>query len=160
MQKHVNLVDLVKSFPTNIFLQNLASIQQRTSPLKFAHLAKKSEKSSISNLKTRAGTRSTTDRTPPAVTGQERSRIFRDLQLAWMRCAIFLKSLSRISRYETSIAKNVENKSPRPHLFLHAAETQLKRNISTGKQLATMRPTESSSMSAPNEGWFIFQHAT
>ena len=29
VQKHVNLVDLVKSFPTNIFLQNLASIQQR-----------------------------------------------------------------------------------------------------------------------------------
>ena len=35
MQKHVNLVDLVKSFPTNIYLQNLASIQKRTSPLKF-----------------------------------------------------------------------------------------------------------------------------
>ena len=26
MQKHVNLVDLVKSFPTNIFLQNFLSI--------------------------------------------------------------------------------------------------------------------------------------
>ena len=26
MQKHVNLVDLVKSFPTNIYLQNLASM--------------------------------------------------------------------------------------------------------------------------------------
>ena len=36
MQKHVNLVDLVKSFPTNIYLQNLASIQKRTSPVKFA----------------------------------------------------------------------------------------------------------------------------
>ena len=55
MQKHVNLVDLVKSFPTNILLQNLASIQQRTSPLKFAHLAEKSEKNSISNLSTKAG---------------------------------------------------------------------------------------------------------
>ena len=44
MQKHVNLVDLVKSFPTNILLQNLASIQKRTSPLKFAHLAEKSER--------------------------------------------------------------------------------------------------------------------
>ena len=32
MQKHANLVDLVKSFPTKIFLQNLASIQKRTSP--------------------------------------------------------------------------------------------------------------------------------
>ena len=53
VQKHVNLVDLVKSFPTNIFLQNLASIQQRTSLLKFAHLAEKSEKDSISNLSTK-----------------------------------------------------------------------------------------------------------
>ena len=42
MQKHVNLVDLVKSFPTNIYLQSLASIQKRTSPVKFAHLAEKS----------------------------------------------------------------------------------------------------------------------
>ena len=64
MQKHVNLVDLVKSFPiffskqiaipTNIFLQNLASIQKRTSPIKFAHLAEKSEKGSTSNLSTKA----------------------------------------------------------------------------------------------------------
>ena len=53
MQKHVNLVDLVKSFPTNIFLQNLASIQKRTNPIKFAHLAEKSEKGSISNLSTK-----------------------------------------------------------------------------------------------------------
>ena len=53
MQKHVNLVDLVKSFPTNIFLQKLASIQKRTSPLKFAHLAEKSENGSISNLSTK-----------------------------------------------------------------------------------------------------------
>ena len=34
VQKHVNLVDLVKSFPTNIFLQNLVSIQPITSPIK------------------------------------------------------------------------------------------------------------------------------
>ena len=53
MQKHVNLVDLVKSFPTNIYLQNLASIQKRTSPAKFAHLAEKSGKGSISNLSTK-----------------------------------------------------------------------------------------------------------
>ena len=53
VQKHVNLVDLVKSFPTNIFLQNLASIQKRTSPIKFAHLAERSEKGSISNLSTK-----------------------------------------------------------------------------------------------------------
>ena len=56
MQKHVNLVDLVKSFPTNIFLQNLASIQKRTSPIKFAHLAEKSENGSISNLSTKLPT--------------------------------------------------------------------------------------------------------
>ena len=53
MQKHVNLVDLVKSFPTNIYLQNLASIQKRTSPVTFAHLAEKSGKGSISNLSTK-----------------------------------------------------------------------------------------------------------
>ena len=34
MQKYVNLVDFVKSFPTNIFLQKSASIQPRTSPSK------------------------------------------------------------------------------------------------------------------------------
>ena len=55
MQKHVNLVDLVKSFPTNIYLQNLASIQKRTSPVKFAHLAEKSGKGSISSLSTKVG---------------------------------------------------------------------------------------------------------
>ena len=60
MQKHVNLVDLVKSFPTNIFLQNLASIQQRTSPVKFAHLVEKSEKGSISNPSTKRGTAGST----------------------------------------------------------------------------------------------------
>ena len=54
MQKHVNLVDLVKSFPTNIYLQNLASIQKRTSHVKFAHLAEKSGNGSISNLSTKA----------------------------------------------------------------------------------------------------------
>ena len=56
MQKHVNIVDLVKSFHTNIFLQNLASIQKRTSPAKFAHLAEKSENGSISNLSTKRET--------------------------------------------------------------------------------------------------------
>ena len=53
MQKHVNLVDLVRSFPTNIFLQDLALIQKRTSLIKFDHLADKSEKGSISNLSTK-----------------------------------------------------------------------------------------------------------
>ena len=37
----------------SIYLQNLASIQKRTSPIKFAHLAEKSEKGSISNLSTK-----------------------------------------------------------------------------------------------------------
>ena len=50
VQNHVNLVDLVKSFPTTILLQNLASIQKRTSPVKFAHLAEKTENGSVSNL--------------------------------------------------------------------------------------------------------------
>ena len=54
MQKHVNLVDLVTSFPTHISLQNLASIQKRTSPGKFDHLAEKSDKGSTSNLSTKA----------------------------------------------------------------------------------------------------------
>ena len=54
MQKHVNLVDLVKSFPTYIYLQNLASIQKRTSLRKFVHLAEKSEKGLLSNLSTKA----------------------------------------------------------------------------------------------------------
>ena len=53
MQKHVNLVDLVKSFPTNIYLQNLASIQKRTSLVKFAHLAETSANGSVSNLSTK-----------------------------------------------------------------------------------------------------------
>ena len=56
MQKHVNLVDLVKSFPTTIYLQNLASIQKRTSLVKFAHLAEKSGEGSISNLSTKVQT--------------------------------------------------------------------------------------------------------
>ena len=55
MQKHVNLVDLVKSFPTNIYLQKLASIQMRTNSVKFAHLAEKSGKGSTPNLSTKVG---------------------------------------------------------------------------------------------------------
>ena len=53
VQKHVNLVDLVKGFPTNIYLQNLASIQKRTSLSKFAHFAEKSGNGSTSNLSTK-----------------------------------------------------------------------------------------------------------
>ena len=57
MQKHANLVDLVKSFPTHIFniilLQILASIQKRTSPLKF--FGRDRSSGSISNLSTTSG---------------------------------------------------------------------------------------------------------
>ena len=35
MQEYIHLVDLVKSFPTSIYLQNSASIQSRTSLSKF-----------------------------------------------------------------------------------------------------------------------------
>ena len=74
MQRHVNLVDLVKSFPTNIFLQNLASIQKRTSPVKFAHLAEKSGTGSISNLSTKVAsepwsTRFSSSPLPPTSVG-------------------------------------------------------------------------------------------
>ena len=55
MQKSANLEDLVKSFPMNIFLQYLTSIQKRTSPMKFAHLAENSEEGSIPNLSTKVG---------------------------------------------------------------------------------------------------------
>ena len=43
MQKHVNILDLVKSFPTSIYLQNLASMQPRTSLWKFGNLDGNSE---------------------------------------------------------------------------------------------------------------------
>ena len=61
MQKDVNLVDLVKSFPTSIYMQKSASIQARTSPIKFAHLAEKSEKGSIANLSTKVPGRTRAD---------------------------------------------------------------------------------------------------
>ena len=38
VQKYANLVDRVKSFPTSIYLQKLASIQPRTSLWKFIYL--------------------------------------------------------------------------------------------------------------------------
>ena len=56
VQRIGNLVDLEKRCNMTIWLQHFASIQPRTSPLKFDHLAEKSEKDSVSNLapKTRA----------------------------------------------------------------------------------------------------------
>ena len=89
MQKHVHLVDLVKSFPTNIFLQNLASIQRRTSSIKFAHLAEKSEKASVSNLSTK---RRAFLLTPAATAARVRFRGFLRL----------LEQLRRLHRIEES----------------------------------------------------------
>ena len=75
MQKHVNLVDLVKSFPTTIYLQNLASIQKRTNPIKFAHLADKSGKGSTSNLSTKCRARKRSCRgTGPGILGPDPGR--------------------------------------------------------------------------------------
>ena len=73
MQKHVNLVDLVMSFPTDILLQNLASIQKRTSPIKFANLAEKSENGSISNLSTKIRTESFASRRSSSSTSAAKS---------------------------------------------------------------------------------------
>ena len=74
MQKHVNLVDLVKSFPTNIYLKYLASIQKRTSPVKFGHLAEKSGKGSISNLSTKVQIAGQGNSAEAAITGQQNAR--------------------------------------------------------------------------------------
>ena len=49
----LNLLFEQIAIPTNIYSQNLASIQKRTSPMEFAHLAEKPEKGSISNLSTK-----------------------------------------------------------------------------------------------------------
>ena len=54
----MHCVDLGESFPASIYLQKSASIQPRTSPIKFAHLTEKSEKGSISNLSTKVASTS------------------------------------------------------------------------------------------------------
>ena len=97
MQKHVNLVDLVKSFPTNIFLQNLASMQKRTSPVKFAHLAEKSGKGSISNLSTKVAARGL-----PA-TAESHSRMECALLGAAMLAIVALPRLTRLGRIVKSV---------------------------------------------------------
>ena len=53
MQRIANLVDLEKCCKMSIWTQKSASIQKRTSPLKFDDSAEKSEKSSVSNLSTK-----------------------------------------------------------------------------------------------------------
>ena len=45
LYKGVHCVDLGESFPTHILLQNLASIQPRTGPVKFARSAAASVRS-------------------------------------------------------------------------------------------------------------------
>ena len=55
MQKRVNLVDLVKSFPTSIYLQTSASIQPRTGLSKFAKKQPKVRKKVRTNIGTRVG---------------------------------------------------------------------------------------------------------
>ena len=91
MQKHVNLVDLVKSFPTNIYLQKLASIQKRTSPVKFAHLAEKSGKGSISNLSTKARARAAGARRARFLGGSRISSREARLERGRKFCTNFLK---------------------------------------------------------------------
>ena len=59
VQRIGNLVDLEKRCKMSIWLQNFASIQPRTSPVKFDHLAEKSEKDTVSNLAPKAPTAST-----------------------------------------------------------------------------------------------------
>ena len=57
MQRIGNLVDLEKRCKMSIWLQNLASIQARPSPVKFDDLAEKTEYGPISNLFTKAFSR-------------------------------------------------------------------------------------------------------
>ena len=49
--KGVHCVDLGESFPTSIYLQNLASIQPRTSPKKFASSSSRKFELKLSNFK-------------------------------------------------------------------------------------------------------------
>ena len=57
MQRIENLVDLEKCCKMSIWSQKSASIQKRKSVLKFDDLAKKSEKDSISNFRTKEQSR-------------------------------------------------------------------------------------------------------
>ena len=54
MQRIANLVVLEKCCKMRIWMQKSASMQKRTSPLKFAHLAEKSGFNSVPNLSTEA----------------------------------------------------------------------------------------------------------
>ena len=56
MQRIANLVVLEKCCKMRIWVQKSASMQKRTSPLKFGDLAEKSGLNSVSNLSTKVGT--------------------------------------------------------------------------------------------------------
>ena len=56
-QKFVNLVDLEKFYKMSIWLQKSASIQPRTSPIKFDHSAEKSEQDTVLYLSTKVARR-------------------------------------------------------------------------------------------------------
>ena len=56
MQRIANLVFLEKCCKMRIWVQKSASMQKRTSPLKFAHLAEKLEFNSVPNLSTKRAT--------------------------------------------------------------------------------------------------------
>ena len=57
VQRNVNLVDLEKCWKMRIWTQKSASIQKKTSPLKFDNFAEKSEKDTVSYLSSKAMTR-------------------------------------------------------------------------------------------------------
>ena len=70
MQKHVNLVDLVRSFPTSIYLQNMASMQPRTSP---CEIAASLQDCKIARVRQNAGA-APGARPAPAAPGEDRPR--------------------------------------------------------------------------------------
>ena len=109
MQKHVNLVDLVKSFPTNIFLQYLASIQKRTSPLTFAHLAEKSEYGSVSNLSTKVEAQLASLRERRALLVRHSRRV--------QRSDLVPEALTRVMDHLQAEVKLAEERAPEQLLF-------------------------------------------
>ena len=75
MQKHVHLVDLVKSFPTNVYLQNLAAMQPRMSPSNFVKMqatlanVAKLELAALPNFVDRAARKPVAEGTRPQARG-------------------------------------------------------------------------------------------
>ena len=67
--KGVHCVDLDESFPTSIYLQNLASIQPRTSPKKFGKTGKRDFEISFALTPVRAFEIGGQGTTPPRTTG-------------------------------------------------------------------------------------------